>query len=86
MAIAISKDIARESRTGQLPLKDAVEFLPVVIAQRPDEYDAWARRWLERWITTPEATINNTADIAAALAELPVEPVVALQTLREACR
>jgi hypothetical protein len=84
-AVAISKDIANETRDGQLPLRDALKFLPVVIARRPADYDAWACRWLKRWLETSGATIDKAADVAAALAELSTEPA-AIRALEEACR
>jgi hypothetical protein len=85
MAIAFSKAITEETRTGQLPLHDALSFLPVVIAKRPDAYDAWACRWLERWLQQPGSSIEKAADIAVALAELPTEPTV-IRVLEDACR
>jgi hypothetical protein len=39
------------------------------------DYDAGACRWLARWLSEAEKTsIETTAEIAAALADLPGEP------------
>jgi hypothetical protein len=53
------------------------------VAQRPEEYDGWALRWLGRWISeAQEATIERAVEVAAQLADLPAEPS-ALEELRE---
>lgn len=85
MAVAVGKDIARENRDGQLSLKDALSFLPVVIANKPEAYNEWAIRWLVRYLEKPNISIDQAADVAAALAELPSEPSV-LKALEDACR
>jgi hypothetical protein len=56
-------------------LDTALRFLPLVAVKQPDAYDAWALRWLGRWITEASgATIDAALDVAAGLAALPVEP------------
>ncbi len=56
-------------------LSTAAGFLPLIARDSPREFDAYALRWLGRWITeTPTATIEQAAEIAGALADLPVGP------------
>jgi hypothetical protein len=82
MAAAAAKDVAREYGRP-ISLQLALRLLALVAARRPDEYEPWACRWLARWLTeTPGATIDQAADIAGALAELPAEPQ-ALAAIRE---
>jgi hypothetical protein len=85
MAVAIARDVGREQ--GQpIPLDLALGFLPLVVVQQLDSYDGWACRWLVRWLLeNPGATIDQAAEIAGALAELPAEPS-ALETLRGSVR
>jgi hypothetical protein len=74
--------LGAEDQGRPIDLELALRFLPLVVAQQPKHYDAWALRWLGRWITeTPEATIEQAAEIAASLADLPAEPS-ALDALR----
>lgn len=86
MAIAIMRgapaEIQRPFKPGP---KILLAFLPVVIVQRPDHYEAWAIRWFKHWLDAPQVTLDKAADIAGALAELPSEPS-ALKTLEDACR
>lgn len=86
MAVAIAKDFA--AKHGRpIPLAVALKLLPLVAAKRPDRYDAWARRWLIRWLTEgQEPTIEAAADVAASLADLPSEPALADDAIREAAR
>jgi hypothetical protein len=74
MAIALAKDVSREhGRPIHIDL--ALRLLALVAVQRLEEYDRWACRWLARWLgETAGATIDQTAEIAGALAELPEEP------------
>jgi hypothetical protein len=73
MAVAAAKDCEREYRRP-IPLKLALRFLPLVAAD-PGSYDAYACRWLSRWLReAPGATIDEAAELAGALAELPAEP------------
>jgi hypothetical protein len=47
------------------------------------KFDAWARRWLVRWITeTAGATIGRAAEIARSLADTQREPI-ALESVRD---
>src|SRR5436305_607160 len=69
--------LAEELRIERKPidLATAARFLPLIAKESPSEFDAWALRWLHRWLAeTPTATIEHAADIAGALAELPSEP------------
>jgi hypothetical protein len=73
-AITLAVEIAGERRRAvELPL--ALSFLPLVAAQRPGDYDAWALRWLGRWIGETEgASIDHAAEVAGLLADVPSEP------------
>lgn len=83
LAIAAAKDVSREYG-GPIKLDIALRFLPVVSEQRREDYDGWALRWLARWSTeTPGATIEQAAEVAACLADLPAEPT-AFETIRRA--
>jgi hypothetical protein len=74
MAIAHAKEVA-DRRGRPIDLGLALGFLPLVVAQRVAEYDGWALRWLGRWIDeAPKATIDQAAELAASLADLPTEP------------
>jgi hypothetical protein len=85
MAVAISKDMAKE-RGSPIPLDRALELVALAAIREPDAYDAWACRWLARWLSeAPGATIDNAADVAAALADLPAEPTT-LDSIRQAGR
>jgi hypothetical protein len=73
-AILLAREVA-EDRHRPIDLDHALRMFPLVIAQRLDEYDAWALRWLGRWISeTPSATVEQAAEIAGCLADLPTEP------------
>ena len=85
MAIAVAKDIAREY-DHPIPVDLAVRFLPVVVAQKPEAFDRWALRWLAQWTGTTNASIERAAEIAAALADLPAEPVTAWETITRLSR
>ncbi len=80
MAIGIAKDIARERRPIGLEL--ALGLVALVAADGKD-YDGWACRWLERWLSeTPGASIAVAAEVAAMLADLPAEPQ-SVEAIRE---
>lgn len=86
MAIAIARDFARD-RGRPIALDLALELLPLVVVQDLDAYDAWACRWLARWLgEAQQATIEDAAALAGALADLPSEPTSALAVLRHARR
>jgi len=81
-AITLATEVAQD-RGRPIDLAMALAFLPLVAAQRFQEYDTWALRWLGRWISeTSGATIEQAADIAGSLADLPTEPAV-LAALRD---
>jgi hypothetical protein len=80
-AIALAAELSSERRRP-IDLDLALRFLPLLAAQRSADYDAWALRWLERWIKeTSGATIECAAEVAASLADLPSEPHVALSSI-----
>jgi hypothetical protein len=71
-AIALAEEL-RIERGRPIPLAVALRMLPLA-ATRPD-YDAWALRWLARWLSECEPTIDQAAEAAATLADLPDEPL-----------
>ena len=73
--LAFAKVLAAEiSEERSLPLDLAARFLPLVAAAGED-YDAWARRWLVRWLSDAQRpSIEQAAELAATLADLPAEP------------
>jgi hypothetical protein len=80
-AITLAAEVT-EDQGRPLDLGTALRFLPAVAAQRPGEFDAWALRWLARWIIeTPELTIGRAAEIACSLADAQREPI-ALESVR----
>jgi hypothetical protein len=81
-AITLAAELAHD-RGRPVDLGTALRFLPAVAAQRPGEFDAWALRWLTRWIgETPEPTIGRAAEIACSLADARGEPI-ALDSVRK---
>ena len=73
-AVALAEEV-RVERGKPIELGTAARFLPLIAAASPAEYDAYALRWLARWVSeTGTATIEQAAEIAASLADLPVEP------------
>jgi hypothetical protein len=83
-AMTLASEVA-EDRGRPIDLDTALRFLPLVGAQQPEHYDAWALRWLARWSTESAATIERAAEVAAQLADLPSEPT-ALDTIRKVSR
>ena len=82
-AITLALEISSE-RHRPIDLDMALRFLPLVAAQRAHEYDPWALRWLGRWISeTRGASVEQAAEVAASLADLPSEPG-ALAAIRKA--
>ncbi len=68
-------DELRVERGRPIDLATASRFLPLIAQESPSEFDMWAMRWLARWVNeTPAASIDQAAEVAAALAEIPVEP------------
>jgi hypothetical protein len=86
-AIALAKGIARERRRP-LDLELVVRFLPLVASQRPEEFDVWALRWLERWCEElrGRVSIDDAVEIAQALAAIPIESEQALELLARLAR
>jgi hypothetical protein len=73
-AVALAEEV-RQERGRPIELATAARFLPLIATASPGEYDAYALRWLGRWVVeTGNATIEQAAEIAASLADLPVEP------------
>lgn len=81
-AIALARAIADE-RERPLDLEVLLGFLPVVAVQRPEAFDVWSLRWLERWCAQQQgvASIDDAVEVAGGLAEIPVDPERALARL-----
>lgn len=80
-ATTLAAEVA-EDQQGPIDLDTALRFLPLVAAQQPDQYNAWALRWLSRWIEeAPGATIDAAAEVACSLADGLAEPI-ALESVR----
>jgi hypothetical protein len=85
-ALAYAKELARQ-RSRPLNLELALGLLALIADQQPDAYDAWALRWLGRWIgESSRPTIGRAAELAKSLAELPDDPPAALAVIRASCR
>jgi hypothetical protein len=79
MATVAAKDLTRH--TGRPLSLDLALRLVALAAVDSDAFDLWACRWLARWLNeTTEPNIDSAAELAAGLAELPLEPQ-ALQKL-----
>jgi hypothetical protein len=75
-AVELAEEL-RVERGRPIELSLAAGFLPLIAAASPREYDAYALRWLARWVTeTGAATIEQAAEVAASLADLPTEPAM----------
>jgi hypothetical protein len=75
-AVALAEEL-RIERGRPIELATAARFLPLIAAASPREYDAYALRWLARWAAeTGTATIDQAAEVAASLADLPGEPAM----------
>ncbi len=73
-AVALAEELRLE-RGRPIELATAARFLPLIAAASPREYDAYALRWLARWVSeSGSATIEQAAEVAASLADLPSEP------------
>jgi hypothetical protein len=73
-AAVLAAEVA-EDAGHPLDLDTALLFLPLVAAREPESYDAWALRWLARWVSESRAaTVERAAEVAAAPADLPSEP------------
>jgi hypothetical protein len=53
-AIKLATEVA-EDRGRPIDLDIALGFLPLIAVQQPANYDAWALRWLDRWISEGQA-------------------------------
>jgi hypothetical protein len=75
-AVTLAEEVRME-RGRPIELATAARFLPLIATASPGEYDAYALRWLSRWVTeTGAATIEQAAEVAASLADLPAEPTM----------
>jgi hypothetical protein len=75
-AMALAEEL-RIERGKPISLELAARFLPLIAKESPQEYDAWALRWMGRWIAeTLAATIEGAAEVAASLADLAAEPAM----------
>jgi hypothetical protein len=73
----LSWAITCAAEVKRIDLETALRFLPLVASEMPEEYDRWALRWLGRWAAeAPDATIEQAAELAASLADLPSEPAM----------
>ena len=82
-AISLARTVVGE-RGRPLDLDLTIRFLPLVAVQRPEAFDLWALRWLERWCEElhGEASIDDAVELVIALAEIPVDPDQALGRVR----
>jgi hypothetical protein len=83
-AMTLAEEL-RVERGKPIELETALRFLPLIARESPREFDAWALRWLVRWASETPATIEQAAEVAAQLADLPSEPA-ALDTIHRAAR
>jgi hypothetical protein len=81
-AIGLAKALAHE-RARPLDLRMTLRFLPLVAIQRPDAFDEWTLRWLERWCgdLRGQASIDDAVELVTGLAEIPVDPDQGLETI-----
>jgi hypothetical protein len=82
-AISLAEEL-RIDHHKPISLETASRFLPLIARESSREYDAWALRWLARWMSEAGAhTIEQTAEVAALLADLPKDPeaIGTLQTV-----
>jgi hypothetical protein len=83
-AVALAAEVSEDSGRP-LDLPTALRFVPLVATQEPEHFDAWALRWLARWIQeTPAATVEQAAEVSALLADSLSDPLAlgALKTQR----
>jgi hypothetical protein len=84
-ALVLAAEVA-EDRGRPIELDTALRLLALVAVSDPGHYDAWALRWLGRWLAeVPGATIDAAAEVAAQLADLPAEPA-AFDVIQQATR
>lgn len=85
-ALALARAIAVE-REQPLDLAVTIRFLPLIAADRPESFDVWALRWLERWCAEARrrASVDDAVELAQGLAEIPIDPERALQVIEAIC-
>ena len=81
-AITLAR-VAAQERARPLDLRLMLRFLPLIATQRPDEFDVWTLRWLERWCEElrGRASIDDAVELVEALAEIPIDPERALRRI-----
>jgi hypothetical protein len=85
-AIGYARELG-QTRGRPLDLALAVGLLALIAAQRPRAYDAWALRWLGRWIAEARRpTIARAAELAGALADMGVQHPGAREAVEQALR
>jgi hypothetical protein len=85
-AIGYAREL-RRSRGRPLDLELALGLLALIAAQRPRAYDAWALRWLGRWMDeASRPTIAKAADLSGALADMGVQHPGAREAVERALR
>jgi hypothetical protein len=85
-AIGYARELGH-ARGRPLDLQLALGLLALIAAQRPRAYDAWALRWLGRWIAEARRpTIANAAELAGALADMGVQHPGAREAVERALR
>jgi len=82
-AIALARTLTDES-ARPLELDVTLRFLPLIAAERPQAFDAWALRWLTRWCAegAGRASVDDAVEVAQGLAEIPVDAEHALMLIR----
>jgi hypothetical protein len=80
-AMALARGIAAE-RSRPLELELMLRFLPLLAVQRPEAFDRWALRWLERWCgeLRGRASVEEALELVAGLAEMTVDPEAGLRS------
>jgi len=82
-AIALARAVSRE-RARPLELEVMLRFLPLIAVQRPEAFEVWTLRWLERWCGEfgRRASIDDAVEVVDGLAEIPIDPEHALASIR----
>lgn len=83
MALTAAHDVRQDG--GEVPLRLALEFLPLIVKERTQEYPKWALRWLSRYALEQAETVEDAAAVACLLEELPTQPAL-LERLRQHVR
>jgi hypothetical protein len=85
-ALALARALAVE-RERPLDLAVTIRFLPLIAAERAEEFDVWALRWMERWCAElrRRASVDDAVEVAQGLAEMPIDPERALQVIEAIC-